>query len=246
MLKFPPTLIYTWESRTPAEDLSSVINVLSMASSYSVPWEVEILLKFAKVQKQNSSLLQGRSKQNVDAKSSASYFIRQPDIGVCCVVTKDKDSSVDNVFVCTDADVEEKFSNFIHRSLWKASGQRFLIGSCLISVGFIEHAGSAVKPCMEISYCPEDEESGGGNLELSAKTDDELDSIAFQLHKVAIDLLSAHTASHTIPIITSVPKDVSATSLNNGSKNVPGNQVQNVLVTSVGLRARQWLALVAQ
>ena len=216
-------MIYTWDSRTPADDLTSMINGLSISSSYSVSWEIEILLKFAKMQKQNSSLSQGRNQQT-KAKSSASYFIRQPDIGVCCVVSKSKDMINDDVYVCTDADIEEKYSNYIHRSLWRASGQRFCIGASLISVGFIEHSGSAVKPCIEISYCPVDDD------EPKARTEEELTSIAYQIHKVAIDLLAAYTGPVTIPILTTEKKDTPSSS---------------ILVTTVGMRAIQWLSLVA-
>lgn len=245
-MNFPPTLIYTWESKTQADDISNVINGLSLASSYSVSWEIEILLKFAKVQKQNSILLQGKGKQNADSKSSASYFLRMPDIGVCCVATKDKASSVDNVFVGSDTDIEEKYSNYIHRSLWRASGQRFLVGSCLISVGFIEHAGSAVKPCMEVSFCPGDDDPDFGIGSDVLTTEDQQNLIACQLHKVAIDLLSSNTAAHTIPIMVVMNKnDVSSTVVED-KKPAAVDQSKNILVTTVGSRARRWLALVTQ
>jgi hypothetical protein len=98
----------------------------------------------------------------------------------------------------------------------KASGQRFYIGNCLISVGTVEHAGSALKPCIEISYCPteEDQESDKSSIDIKVessndqnindkknlKTKEELYAIAYQLHNVVIDLLAAHTAAHTLPI----------------------------------------------
>lgn len=229
---FPPTLVYSWDSKTPSEDLSNIINGLSMASSTSVNWEIEILLKFAKVQKTNNSSAEGsRGIQSGGAKSSASYFIRQPDIGVCCIITKDRSSSEGNVIACSDADVEIKYSNYIHRSLWRASGQRFFVGSCLISVGFIEHAGSTVKPCMEISYCPTE---GDSDLdEITERTVEELDAITFMIHKVAIDILQANTASHATPLLTKF------SSVSGESKN------SDILISSVGDRARHWLALVA-
>ena len=244
MLKFPPTLIYTWESKTQTDDISNVINGLSLASSSSVSWEIEILLKFAKVQKQNSILLQGKGKQNVDSKSSASYFLRMPDIGVCCVVTKDKGSSIDNVFVGTDSDIEDNYSNYIHRSLWKASGQRFLVGSCLISVGFIEHAGSAVKPCMEVSFCPGEDDPGIVEGTNTLTAEDQQNLIASQLHKVALDLLSSNTAAHTIPIMMMNKNDIATPAEVQNKADVDENK--NFLVATVGSRARQWLALVTQ
>jgi hypothetical protein len=93
----------------------------------------------------------------------------------------------------------------------KASGQRFYIGNCLISVGTIEHAGGALKPCIEISYCPkiEDQENGKNSIDIKVessndnknlKTKEDLYAIAYQLHNVVIDLLAAHTAAHTLPI----------------------------------------------
>ena len=230
-MRFPPTLIYSWDSKTPSEDLSNIVNGLSMASSTSVNWEIEILLKFAKVQKTNNSSAEARGSQSGGSKSAASYFVRQPDIGVCCVITRDQPSSVGNMTACSDADIEVKYLNYIHRSLWKASGQRFFVGSCLISVGFIEHAGSTVKPCMEISYCANEGESDLD--EQVERTDEELYTIALLIHKVAVDILLANTASHAIPILTR------AVSVSSETKN------RDVLVDSVGARARQWLALVA-
>ena len=217
-----------------------MINGLTIASSHSVGWEIEILLKFAKIQKQNNSLLQGFDKQN-KAKSSASYFIRQPDIGVCCVVSKNEKTNMDDVYVCSDSEIEEKYSNFIHRSVWKASGQRFFVGNCLISVGFIEHSGSAVKPCLELSYCPiEINEKDEKDDEIqNIRTDDELTLIAHQLHRVAIDLLIAHAAPNTIPILTS--RKISPSPSTSGTIDKIDN---NILVNSVGGRALQWLALV--
>lgn len=243
MLKFPPTLIYTWESKTQADDISNVINGLLLASSSSVSWEIEILLKFAKIQKQNSILLQGKGKQNADSKSSASYFLRMPDIGVCCVVTKDKSPLIDSVFVGTDSDIEAKYSNYIHRSLWKASGQRFLVGSCLISVGFIEHAGSAVKPCLEVSFCPGDDDPDIGEGMDALTTEDQQNLIACQLHKVALDLLSSNTAAHTVPIM--VVKNYLDPS-DTVKKEADLDEDRKLLVVTVGSRARQWLALVTQ
>ena len=229
---FPPTLIYSWDSKTPSEDLSNIINGLAMLSPTSVNWEIEILLKFAKVQKTNSSSAEGgRGMQSGGTKSSASYFIRQPDIGVCCIITKDQTSAVGNVTACSDADIEVKYLNYIHRSLWRAAGQRFFVGSCLISVGFIEHAGSTVKPCMEISYCATEGDSDRD--EIVERTVEELDAITFLIHKVAIDILLANTASHAIPLLTK------SVSVSNEGKN------RDVLINSVGDRARQWLALVA-
>lgn len=204
-----------------------MINWLSVATSYSVSWEIEILLKFAKVQKQNRSSSEGRDRL-IKAKSSASYFIRQPDIEVCCVVSKREDMQTDDVYVCSDAEVEEKYSNYIHRSLWRASGQRFSVGSSLISVGFVEHSGSAVKPCVEISYCPIDDVDDDVPKE---RTEEELTSIAYQMHMVAIDLLAAHAGPNTIPIFTTQRKN---------------NASSSILVTSVGMRAIQWLSLVVQ
>ena len=267
MLPFPPTLIYTWESRTPAEDLNSMINGLTMASAYSIPWEIEILLKFAKVQRQNGSLL-GKGKLN-NEKSSASYFIRQPDIGVSCVITKNKDTSCDDVYVCTDSEIDEKYPNFIHRSSWKATGQRFFVGNCLISVGFIEHAGSAVKPCIEISYCPKEdtdnpnigpeddgnEPANSGNVANGGMTSAEEEKclIACQLHKVAIDLLAAHASPNTVPVGSQKKEHSTANrehsvgtskeQSSSGSTELSLNSC--VLVSSVGSRAIQWLAVVA-
>ena len=204
-----------------------MINWLSVATSYSVSWEIEILLKFAKVQKQNSSISEGRDNLT-KAKSSASYFVRQPDIGVCCVVSKREDMRSDDIYVCSEAEVEEQYLNYIPRSLWRASGQRFSVGSSLISVGFIEHSGSAVKPCIEISYCPIDDADDDITRE---RTEEELTSIVYQMHTVAIDLLAAHAGPNTIPIFTTQKKyDASS----------------NILVTSIGMRAIQWLSLVTQ
>jgi hypothetical protein len=88
-------------------------NGLSMSSSYQINWEIEILLKFAKQNKQNA-LPQNRGKSD---SSSASYFVRQPDIGICCVGSKEN-TDYDDVFVGTDADAHSKFQNFTQRSLW--------------------------------------------------------------------------------------------------------------------------------
>lgn len=240
MLSFPPSLNYTWDSKTPAEDLNNITNHLSLASSYSVAWEIEISLKFAKVLKTNGASV-ARGRQNLDAKSSASYFIRFPDIGVCCVVTKEKDSTVDSVHVCTDAEIEEKYASYIHRSSWRATGQRFYVGSILISVGFIEHAGSAVKPCMEMSYCPE--EDGNSDNEDSC-TNRDLNRIAFRMHKASIDLLTAHSASHSTPVTTVINEEKDTTPTIKEDAENPRNNKNSVLATSVGSRAKQWLALV--
>jgi hypothetical protein len=110
---FPTTILYTWETKNPLEDILSMTNGLSMASSYSTNWEIEVLLKFAKQNKQNPSQ-QNRGKND---SSSASYFVRQPDIGVCCCVSKEN-TDYDDVFVGTDADILNKFQNFTQRSLW--------------------------------------------------------------------------------------------------------------------------------
>lgn len=111
---FPTTIIYNWETKTPLEDVINITNGLSMASSFSTNWEIEILLKFAK-QKQ-SSIVQNRGKGDT---SSASYFVRQPDIDVCCVVVSNKEKTIyDDIFVGTDADALQKFQNFTQRSLW--------------------------------------------------------------------------------------------------------------------------------
>mmetsp|Transcript_5579 Transcript_5579/g.5735 ORF Transcript_5579/g.5735 Transcript_5579/m.5735 type:complete len:257 (-) Transcript_5579:294-1064(-) len=249
---FPTTILYTWETKNPLEDIISMTNGLSMASSYSTNWEIEVLLKFAKQNKQNTSQQNSRGKND---SSSASYFVRQPDIGVCCCVSKEN-TDYDDVFVGTDADILNKFQNFTQRSLWKASGQRFYIGTCLISVGTIEHAGSALKPCIEISHCPTDEEKNTNSIVIKVENSDNIDDdknslrtkeelyiIAYQLHNVVMDLLAAHTAVQTLPIPITLPIPVQ-TKVQPGSTKDQAEQPDSPLIISISSRAMHWITLV--
>jgi hypothetical protein len=52
----------------------------------------------------------------------------------------------------------------------KASGQRFYIRTCLISVGTIEHAGSALKPCIEISHCPVEDDEDTNSIDIKVES----------------------------------------------------------------------------
>ena len=100
---FPPTLVCSWSSVNPVEDVNGLISRLELLSTtHTLPWEIFITLKFRnqKKKKQLGSLLTSSSVRNIvnynnrtDEKEtadvvSALYFVRYNDIELCCVIRK--------------------------------------------------------------------------------------------------------------------------------------------------------------
>jgi hypothetical protein len=347
MNSFPPTLIYTWESKSPIEDINNIINGLSTSSSYSVHWEIEIQLKFAKQHGHSNSQLT-QQKKRLNAEASALYFIRQPDLGICCTIPKNNSNSTEEILIGDNPALHHTIPCLLHHTLmyhailyyaisyyailkqvlflssylstqalilksmtnmaiiskdpfgklqvrvrvrfidndkdgiysnWDGidnlyntntnpnpnfSGQRFLFGSCLISVGFMERTGSSAKPCLELSHCPLEDATDIDNLTSSnhnlvnpdlnrsaspnpsstshsnsnssnrLNTEKDSDLITYQLYRVASDLLAAYSGPNTIPIAIA----------QKGVENI--NSDSSNLISSVESRTIQWLSLITQ
>jgi hypothetical protein len=175
-ISFPSTLLYSWNSSSAVEDVSRILAQLSRTSPTSTKWEIETVLKIPKNQKLGPSL----SKGALAASLIGTYFVNLHDIRVKCIIPKSLEGKITSD---VDGSIEEsktRDESLVLRSSWIASGQRFHIGNCIISVGFIAHAGSAPKPCMELIYVRDD---------IRDQDEEVAGAVVETLHTIASDLL---------------------------------------------------------
>jgi hypothetical protein len=191
---FPPSIIYSWTNPTNVEDISKITSELSRVSSSSVDWRLEVLLKIPKMQKSSGSQVsRGAMAASL---AGGTYFFQFYDVGVTCICPKNNPSEI-----LIDVDKSHPQDGLILRSTWTASGQKFYVGNCLISVGFIEHIGSPAKPFIEIVFIGEfaADETVSQSL---------LRSLVIQMHNIICDILTANgvikTSVVSSPLITSL------------------------------------------
>ena len=251
---YPPTLIYTWQPKSTApEEINALIQRCFILSSFHPqPWSIEIILKNPpKKEKKLVSLSSTVSKSaSVSATSShtdeAIYFVRQPDIEVCCVVPKRKIMSTDGIEVMALTDnCEERWltktfpvvgkqgssgtTDWVTRSIWRASGQRFIFSKeYVISIGYLEHMGASTQPCVEISLLLDDNTSNTGTAGGNSSSLDNLQLCTTKLHRIVTDLLSILALDNEI-----LPSIDGNTSNSNSTTGEFG--------MSVGSRSLQWI-----
>ena len=250
---YPPTLIYTWQSKSTApEEIHALTQRCSVLSSYHPqPWSLEIILKNPpkkekKLVSLSNTVSKGGSAAATTSSSSRSddafYFVRQPDMEVCCVVPKRKNMSTEDVEVialndnCEDRWLSKTFpvvgkqgssgtTDWVTRSIWRASGQRFIFSNeYVISIGYLEHMGASTQPCVEVSFLLNDHTDTG------TTAIDNLQLCTTKLHRIVTDLLSILALDQEI-----LPSIDGKTSNNSGNRTTGGFDM------TIGSRALQWI-----
>jgi len=81
-----------------------------------------------------------------------------------------------------------KDRNLAIRTLWRASGKRFIFGDFVVSVGIVEHAGNPCKCVLEVIYSPEKVSPF-----LACEDQEELANVASGMKEIVQDLVSEST-----------------------------------------------------